>query len=235
MTASSTDTFSVPELYLLAAAFGGNSLFGLPEKERYQFFGEEVFEEAHNRLKEKQILSPEGKITKNGAIIIRAVEYYYHSKQFVRINNLMFAFREDNDEELIMLVEVEEQRAYKLFVLSKVLAFQILGKNFPIIFREPGEDEKTFLKKELSKKERQKTAQFEPGEALINLESFHMEETPHEQTNPAFYQQWLVFPKAEKLIMVDTVQQTYYHASQHWFLKLLFDELHFPYKEKEAK
>jgi len=63
----STDTFTVPELYLLAAAFGGNVLFGLPEKQIYQLRGEEVFKEAHERLIEKEIITADGKITKGGS------------------------------------------------------------------------------------------------------------------------------------------------------------------------
>ena len=79
-------------MYLLAAAFGGNILFGLPEKQIYQLQGKEVFKEAHERLIEKELLTPEGKITKAGAIVIQAVEYYHQSEKYVRIHNLMFAF-----------------------------------------------------------------------------------------------------------------------------------------------
>ena len=52
---SSTDVFTAPELYLLAAAFGGNVLFGLPEKEIFQLQGEEVFKAAHERLSSQQL------------------------------------------------------------------------------------------------------------------------------------------------------------------------------------
>ncbi|MEN1967626.1 DUF5081 family protein [Lentibacillus sp. N15] len=228
-----TDTFNVPELYLLAAAFGGNVLFGLPEKQVYQLQGEEIFEEAHNRLVEKKILTEDGKITDGGAIIIKALEYYHQSKKYVRINNLMFAFRENNDDELIILVEIEEKRLYKLFVVSKAIVLKMLGEKFPIITREPQEKEKHFLKQELSNKERRAIEQFEPSNMLINLEKFHLKEVVQESTNPAYYQQWLIFVKDEKLFMVNTVQKKYYHVSQYWFLKVLFDEMEFPYKEAQ--
>ncbi|MUK87588.1 DUF5081 family protein [Ornithinibacillus sp. L9] len=231
MTQLSTDAFNVPELYLLAAAFGGNVLFGLPEKEIYQLKGEEVFEEAHNRLIEKQIITPDGKITKAGAIIIQAIEYYHQSKKYVRINNIMFAFSDHNDDELILLVELEEKSLYKLFVVSKAIVLKMLGEKFPIILREPQEEEKTFLKEELSNQDRHDTEQYDPGSSLINLEFFHLDNQPQEATNPSFYQQWLAFVKEEKLLMVDTVKRKYYHASQYWFLKVLFDEMEFPYKE----
>jgi hypothetical protein len=231
MTNENKESFNVPELYLLAAAFGGEVLFGLPEKGIYQLKGEAVFEEAHKRLIEKEIITSEGKITKAGAIIIQAIEYYHQSKKYVRINNLMFAFSEHSEDELILLVEVEEQKEYKLFVVSKAIVLKMLGEKFPIIIREPKASEKNFLKKELTNKERHETEKLEPGDSLINLEFFHLDEQHIKAENPAHYQQWLAFPKNEKLIMVDTVQRKYYHASQYWFLKVLFDEMEFPYKE----
>ena len=136
---TSTDTFNVVELYLLAAAFGGNVLFGLPEKEVFQLKGEEVFEEAHKRLIEKGILTAEGKITDGGAQVIQAIEYYHKSQKYVRINNLMFAFREQDVDELIVLLELEENKTYQLFVVSKALVLSMLGEKFPVVLREPEE------------------------------------------------------------------------------------------------
>lgn len=234
MTRLTTDTFQVPELYLLAAAFGGEVLFGLPDKKIYQLKGEDIFKEAHQRLIEKEILTPDGKITKAGAMIIQAMEYYHQSKKYVRINNMMFAFPDHNKDELMMLVEVEEQRHYKLFVVSKAIVLQLLREKFPVISREPQETKKNFLKKELTYREKLEMEQFEPGDSLINLEFFHLDEARQEATNPAYYQQWLTFPRDDKLIMIDTVKRKYYHSSQYWFLKLLFDEMEFPYI-KEAK
>ena len=231
MSKVATDTFNVPELYLLAAAFGGNVLFGLPEKQIYQLRGEEVFADAHHRLIEKEIITEEGKITKAGAMIIQAIEYYHQSKKYVRINNLMFAFIEGNDDELIVLVEVEEQKLYKLYVMSKAIILKLLLDKFSVISREPEEDEKTFLTKELDNEQRHEIENFEPGDSLLNIEFFHVNETNQQLDNPSFYQQWLAFPKDKKLITVDTVKRKFYHTSQYWFLKMIFDELEFPYKE----
>lgn len=227
----STDTFDVVELYLLAAAFGGNVLFGLPEKEVFQLKGEEVFQEAHERLIEKGILTSEGKITEGGALIIRALEYYHQSKKYVRINNLMFAFREPEVDELIVLLELEESETYQLFIVSKALVLRMLGEKFPVVLREPTEEEKSFLKEKLSNRERREIENFEPESMFMNLEFFHLEEEPRDISNSAYYQQWLIFTKEEKLIMVDPISNQYYHASQYWFLKVLFEEMEFPYKE----
>ena len=234
MMERSTDTFSVAELYLLAAAFGGNVLFGLPEKEVYQLKGEEVFKEAHNRLIEKKIISPEGKITRSGALIIQTLEFYHQSQKYVRINNLLFAFRERERDEVIVLVELERQGSYQLRITSKATLLKMLSEQFPVIVREPVEMEKAFLKKELSNQERRETESYEPEEMFMNLEFFHLKEEHKDRFNWHYYQQWLIFTKDEKLIMVDTVNKKYYHASQYWFLKVLFDEMDFPYKEEKS-
>ncbi|MEH7272503.1 DUF5081 family protein [Neobacillus vireti] len=234
MRKASVDVFTTPELYLLAAAFGCNVLFGLPEKEIYQLKGDEVFKEAYKQLKEKGILTPEGKITKPGAIIIQAVELYHQSEKYVRINNLMVAFREKEHDEVIVLVELEEQGHYQLRVISKAVLLIILSEHFPLVLREPEEKEKSFLKMELSHQERRETQEFESEKSLMNLEFFHLKVEPKNKFNANYYQQWLVFTKDEKLIMVDTVNKKYYHASQYWFLKVLFDELDFPYKEAKS-
>ncbi|SMQ61214.1 protein of unknown function [Bacillus sp. OV166] len=234
MIEQSTDTFSAAELYLLAAAFGGTVLFGLPEKKVYQLKGEEVFKEAHDRLIEKKIITPEGKITKSGALVIQTIEFYHQSKKYVRINNLLFAFRERDCEEVIVLVELEKQGHYQLRVTSKATLLIMLSEQFPVIVREPVETEKAFLKKELSNQERRETESFEPEEMFMNLEFFHLKEEHKDQYNWHYYQQWLIFTKNEKLIMVDTVNKKYYHASQYWFLKVLFDEMDFPYKEAKS-
>jgi len=234
MMERSTDAFSAAELYLLAAAFGGNVLFGLPEKEVYQLKGEEVFKEAHNRLIEKKIITPDGKITKSGALVIQTLEFYHQSKKYVRINNLLFAFRARESDEVIVLVELEPPGHYQLRVTSKASLLKMLSEQFPVIVREPVEMEKAFLKKELSNQERRETESFEPEEMFLNLEFFHLNEEHKDRFNWHYYQQWLIFTKDEKLIMVDTVNKKYYHASQYWFLKVLFDEMDFPYKEAKS-
>ncbi|EQB36683.1 hypothetical protein M948_16760 [Virgibacillus sp. CM-4] len=233
MNDSSTDTFHVSELFLLAASFGGHVLFGLPEKKIFQLKGEEVFADAQKRLLNKEILSADGKVTNRGAMIIQALEHYYLSEKYVRINNLMFAFHNEYKDELLILVEVEEKNLYKLVVASKAIVLQMLTEKFELLTREPDETEQSFLKKELSHQERRETEELEPGYELINMEFFHLDERRQEVNNAKYYQQWLIFTKDEKqkLIMVDTVRRKYYHASQYWFLKLLFDEMEFPYKE----
>lgn len=224
------DMFTAVELYLLAAAFGGDVLFGLPEKEVFQLKGEEVFAEAHKQLIEKGILTSDGKITDAGAFIIRAIEFYHQSEKYVRINNLMFAFQEKDADELIVLVELEEKEAYQVFIVSKSLVLGMLGEKFPVVLREPEANEGDFLKEALSNWERREVENFEPESMFMNLEIFQLDAKVKGIDNPAYYQQWLIFTKEEKLIMVDPVSSRYFHASQYWFMKVLFDAMEFPYK-----
>ncbi|MCK0472331.1 DUF5081 family protein [Alkalihalobacillus sp. APA_J-10(15)] len=230
-TETDTDTFRVPELYLLASAFGGHALFGLPDKKMYQLKGEGPFKEAYAALKEKGILSEEGKLTKNGAVIIRTLQTYYNSKKFVRVHNAMFAFQGEQKDDMILLLEVEEQKAYKLMVMAKPFVLKMLAEKLPVISRVPDEKERTFLKEKVPEKERIELEQYEPNEEMMNLEVFHLNEVPRVITNLAYYQQWLIFTKQDQLVMVDTVTKTYYYASQYYLMKVLFDELEFPYKE----
>ncbi len=231
MSKSESDLFHITELYLLASAFDSEMLFGLPDKKTLHLLGDEVEKAAHQSLVKKNILTDEGKITEGGAYVIRALEFYYLSNKYVRINNLMFGFREVQEDEVIMLVEVEDGKYYRLHVISKALVLKLLIDRFPFILREPEEEEKHFLKKELSHKRREEFGDLEIGEEFMNLEFFHLGESMQVEDNPDFYQQWFAFPHDKKLMMIDPMNDKYYHASQYWFLKILFDEMDFPYKE----
>lgn len=52
-----------------------------------------------------------------------------------------------------------------------------------------------------------------------------------EKNNAKYYKQYLAFEMEDKLMMIDVVNDTYYRGSQYALLKLLFDELEFPYEE----
>lgn len=260
------ETFHVTELFLLAAAFDGEMIFGLPDKKAYQLMGDEIFKEANDQLIEKGILTPEGKMTKGGFYAVRALELYYNSKKYVRIQNMMFGFQEKDEDELIMLMEMEEGTYYRLYMISKALVLTLLSDRFPFILREPQEDEKEFLQKEVSSAMKEKLVQFEPGDDFMNLEFFHLQEEQRVRESQGFnfrgedkttptseksvaqesseieaeeplyqlniaYEQWFVFPKGDQLFMVDPMENNYYRASQYWFLKMLFEQMDFPYKE----
>ncbi|WP_077310001.1 DUF5081 family protein [Terribacillus halophilus] len=234
MSQQETDSFHVTELYLLASAFDAEALFGLPDKKAYQLQGEEPWREAHERLIKKGIFTSEGKMTKDGIVIIQSLYEYFFSQKYVRINNLMFAFREKEADEVIILAETEAG-SYRLYVMAKALVLKLLGEKVPLINREPLEGELNFLRRELTEVDKEEINQLEASEDMVNIELFHPRVKPQSASNPNYYQQWIALTKAEKLVMIDTYKKQYYQASQHWFLKLLFDALDFPYRQKEVR
>ncbi|PAD34195.1 MULTISPECIES: DUF5081 family protein [Terribacillus] len=231
MTQTDKDTFDVTELYLLAAAFDAEALFGLPDKKLYQLQGEEPWSQAYAKLKNKGVFDKEGSLTKSGGVIIKTLYTYFFSQKYVRINNLMFAFKEKEAEEVIILAETAD-KTYKLYVMDKPLVLKLLGEKIPLLNREPVEAEKNFLQRELSAEDREAIKELDVTNDIVNIELFHPRVKPQISTNPNHYQQWLVLSKEDRLIMIDTTQKQYYQASQYWFLKVLFDALDFPYRQK---
>ncbi|MFP7493397.1 DUF5081 family protein [Terribacillus saccharophilus] len=234
MNQQETDTFHVTELYLLAAAFDAEALFGLPDKKIYQIQGEEPWRKAHEQLIQKGIFTADGKLTNPGAAIIKTLYEYFFSRKYVRINNLMFAFREKKADDVIILAETNEGISYRLYVMAKPLVLKLLGEKLPLVNREPLADEKDFLQRELPETEKDIINELDTNENMVNIELFHPWVKPSIARNANYYQQWLALSADEKLVTIDTYQKKYYHTSQYWFMKLLFDALDFPYRPKEV-
>lgn len=226
----SRDTFSIPELYLLGSAFDAKVLFGLPEKAIYQLQGRGIFDKAHEKLIDKGLFTSDGKLTKAGMFVIQSLEIYHQSIKYVRINHMIFAFGHKDENKLIMLVEVEGQEAYKLLVVTKGAALKLLIEHSSIIRREPKEDEKAFLKDELSNERRNQIHEYEP-ETIVNLEIFKTSKLATKAEELTFYNQWIAFERDLELIMFEVTREKYYRASQYGFMKMLFDEMEFPYEE----
>ncbi|MBC1720469.1 DUF5081 family protein [Listeria seeligeri] len=231
MTVETVDSFTPVELYLLLAPFEVKHIFGIPDKITYLLKGEDVFAEGFEMLKNKGVLDGSGNLTDGGGFLIDSLVEYYQSKKYVRLNQLMFAFPEKKSNEILVMIEIKPQKEYRFERMNKIHALAMMRELFPIISREPGPKETEFLKEELTNEERKRAMVFDPEKNFISMEFFHLEEKPQEASNPAFYKQYLSFEMENKLIMVDVVNEAYYQASQYALLKLLFDELAFPYKE----
>ncbi|MGF9963740.1 DUF5081 family protein [Bacillus rhizoplanae] len=228
------DTFSTEELYLLASAFDANVIFGLDSKELLIMKGLDVMEQAKQKLIDKEILTVDGKITEGGAAVIQTLQTYYKSRKYVRLNQFMFAFLEEKSDELIMLVEIIPHQQYQLHVLSKAIVLKMLTEHFPMLLREPQEAEYKELTREASDQERKQIEQRSlSGQDMINMELFHLTEKPTLQSNQRYYQQWLFFEEEQKVAAVNLVKEQYLFVSQFWLLKLVFDELEFPYTKEE--
>ncbi|MBC1487314.1 DUF5081 family protein [Listeria seeligeri] len=230
MTVETMDTFTPVELYLLLAPFEVKHIFGIPDKMTYLLKGEDVFAEGFEMLKTKGVINDTGNLTDGGGFLIDSLVEYYQSKKYIRLNQLMFAISEKTTNEIFVMIEIKPQKEYRFERMNKIHALAMIRELFPIISREPGPNETEFLKEELTNEERKRASVFEPGTNFISMEFFHVEETPQEASNPAFYKQYLSFEMDNKLIMADIVNEAYYQGSQYALLKLLFDELELPYK-----
>ncbi|MGG0650749.1 DUF5081 family protein [Bacillus mycoides] len=226
------NTFSTEELYLLASAFEANVVFGLDPKEILVMKGQDVMEQAKQKLIEKEILTLDGKITEGGAVVIQALQAYFNSRKYVRLNQFMFAFLEENADELIVLVEIVPHQQYQLHVLSKMIVLNMLIEHFPILLREPEEEEYKDLMHKASEQERKQLEERSLSDTGINIELFHLTEEPRLQSNPRYYQQWLCLESNQRVAAIDLVKEQYLFVSQFWLLKLLFDELEIPYAKE---
>ncbi|MBC1285210.1 DUF5081 family protein [Listeria booriae] len=225
------DYFSLEEMYLLLAATDGHVLFGFPGKEVFLLRDDDPMAYAQQQLIAKEILTPEGAVTKSGAFVINKLSAYHRSKKYVRCNNIMFSFQEYNNKEVVLIIEAEKNKYYRLLVLSKAHALKVLYDGFPLIAREPDIDEKDFLTAELTNQEKNEIKAMELSESVFNFEVFHLDQYPAQMTEPKFYQNWLLFLYGDKLVSLDVARQQYQQVSQYWFMKLVFDEMEFPYKE----
>ncbi|MBC1973586.1 DUF5081 family protein [Listeria welshimeri] len=230
MTVDTVDVFSPVELYLLLSPLETKYLFGIPDKLTFLLKGEDVFAEGFERLKSKGILTDTGELTDGGGFLIESLMEYHQSKKYVRMNQLMFAFSEKASNEVLVMIEVTSQKEYRFERMNKIYALAMIKDFFPLVNREPGERETEFLKEELTNEERKRAVAFEPEKNFISMEFFHMEEEPKEEKNDKYYKQYLAFEMEDKLMMVDVVNEAYYHGSQYALMKLLFDELELPYK-----
>lgn len=228
------DSFQAAELYLLASSFGANILYGLPDKKLYQLQGEEPFRQAHERLIAKGYLTDEGAFTDEGGFVVEVIRQYVLSKKYVQCNHFMFAFGEQDADNLVMLVEVEKETSYQLYLIEKPLVLQLLVERMPVMSREALPEEKEFLMKELDGDEKEYIQRIGVRDDFLSLDICHKTKEPRSLSNPDFLQSWIVLMEGDKLIMIDCLRKKFYHTSQHYFMKIIFDALDFPYRKKEG-
>ncbi len=227
----STDTFQTEELFLLISAFGGDTIFGLPDRDVFELRGKEGFERAYESLIDKKILDETGAMTNNGAIIVDALSRYQACQSFVRLNQFMFGFTTTDTNNAYLLIEIVAGESYRFEVLDKVLILQLLTNHFPLLKRDTPDVEKTFLTRHLTLDERKRVSECEPNEYFMSMEYFHVDQQPMEEENPAFYQQFFVVCWQDKLVAVDVVRDDYKQVSGYWLWNELYRELQFPVKE----
>ncbi|RCK12586.1 DUF5081 family protein [Bacillus licheniformis] len=66
-------------------------------------------------LIEKGILLKEGKLTKTAFFLIKLLQHYQESGEYVRFNNVMCAFLPDDEERVIALTEISPGKGRRFF------------------------------------------------------------------------------------------------------------------------
>ncbi|WP_321388951.1 DUF5081 family protein [uncultured Enterococcus sp.] len=214
-------TFSFGELCLLAEAFDVTVIFGLPDKKTEVLFDSAFITDAGKALQEKRILDEENHLTEAGFFVVRALEEYCASGEYVRLNNLMIGFSADK-KRLIVLSEVVADEAYKLVVYDTLSFLKELYETVPMIAREPLAEDIEYTMKKLRNATRREWNKDQFDEEIVNLEIFSDKDLEDENNHV----QWLFFEKDEKLAGIDITAEKYYQFSQYYFMKLIFEALH---------
>ncbi|MDM5436392.1 DUF5081 family protein [Bacillus hominis] len=128
--------------------------------------------------------------------------------------------------------KIVPHQQYQLHILSKMIVLNMLIEHFPILLREPEEEEYKDLTHRASEQERKQLEERSLSDTGINIELFHLTEEPRLQSNPRYYQQWLCLESNQRVAAIDLVKEQYLFVSQFWLLKLLFDELEIPYAKE---
>ncbi|MDM5191268.1 DUF5081 family protein [Bacillus hominis] len=128
--------------------------------------------------------------------------------------------------------KIVPHQQYQLHILSKMIVLNMLIEHFPILLREPEEEEYKDLTHRASEQERKQLEERSLSDTGINIELFHLTEEPRLQSNPRYYQQWLCLESNQRVAAIDLVKKQYLFVSQFWLLKLLFDELEIPYAKE---
>ncbi|EUJ43861.1 DUF5081 family protein [Listeria fleischmannii] len=216
--------FSLEEMYLLAASFGGNSIFGLPAKSVLFMRDSQRMEEGYQELKQKGVLDEAGEVTQAGFHVIRALEEYTQSEKYVKVQEAIFAFPTDT-KELIFIIKVGEKESYQLHRIDKVWVPLLLVQKIALVNRPAGEEEKNFL---LRQERMESILAFQhrtPPEALLEVVILDASQK---------LTQWLIFEENTQLLALDAQANVLYRASQYWLMKLLFEALEIPYRKEEV-
>lgn len=224
-------TFSVEELYLMAEACDVNTIFGLPDKKLQVLLNPDFNSDAESKLKEKNVLNEQSRLTEGGFFVVQALEEYLFSEEYMRINNLMVAFSK-NENNLIVLSEEKKEQEYKLLIYDKLSFLQELYLSIPFISRAPSLEDTEFTKKKIRNATRREWEKLLFEDNVFNVELFNSADIEDEQDH---HLQLIFFEKENKLIGIDVSEGRYYQFSQYYFLKFIFDSLHISFEKEDIE
>lgn len=227
------DHFQLNELFLLAKTTIGEHLFGLPDEKAYGFLDKGYMEKAHKALKEKGVLTKEGKLTDGGFFVVRALEEYKRSSKYIRINNLMIAFSEREKGKVIVLTEVRRNTDYRLTVMDHLALFKELYDSLEIVSREPRSDEKEFLYRMVKNNEQKRLEQKKLSEETLIFQDFDRAVAVEKQIDS--YQHWVFFIEEETLYGLNVREEGICRISQYWLIEKLMTALELPLFKQETE
>ncbi|WP_102692080.1 DUF5081 family protein [Rummeliibacillus pycnus] len=221
-----TALYTAEELLLLASSFDCKMLFGLPDTQLLVIKNRQGFEQAKTSLVDKKLLTSDEKITNEGAIVIGLLEQYASSNRYIRLDNLMTAFGQNNH---FITIKWREDGKFQLYVHEDIAFLKRIMEGYPLFRREPLPDDSTYLKKTIRVDDVK--SYFEKDTPTVQLECFtidYIEKTTSKE-------QWMFFENNGKLQGIDVNKETVYQLSQYFLMKKVYDFYRFPYKEADIR
>jgi hypothetical protein len=123
--------FSEKEMVFFNSISSGPAPFGLDLHIPEEVNRKQYVADAIQSLQEKNIIGPDGKLSKLGIIPIRIFELYKNAKSYVLLNNLLFCETEDRRKICI----TSDQDGYELFCMDAAAMLALLLKASPYMRR----------------------------------------------------------------------------------------------------
>lgn len=219
--------YTAEELLLLASAFDCEMLFGLPDCQLLVMKNRQGFEQTKNSLIEKKLLSSDAAITHDGAFVLRLLEQYASSDRYIRLDNLMTGFGEDDH---LITIKWLYDGGFQLFVHEDIAFLKRIMEGYPLLQREPLSEDTTYLKKHIHADDVK--SYFENDHATtLQLECFNLDYK--EKTTST--EQWIFIENNGKLQGINVENDDIYQLSQYFLVKKIYDFYRFPYREAEIR
>lgn len=222
-------SFSIHELYFLASAFDCQSLVGLPDLQKLHIEPNETWKTVRASLIEKHLLDSDGKLTKEGAIVISMLEEYATASSLTIINNFFITSCENKDYSII--ISLNKDNEYFVIKVDFVMMLQFLSEKIPsYALRTPDEEEKTFLKNEIILSDELKE-EFGSDSALF-VQHYPLAKLKKDKNIQ--YDSWIFSIHDNKIFGLDVHKQISYWFSQYYFFERIYTWLNIPFKKKEG-
>ena len=219
---------SPAEIYMLCGAVDIEALFGLEDKKTVFIKTKADVLKLKVSLQEKELLNPEGRLTKKGALLIKALEIYSKSKAYARINNLSIALSKSRKEDnVVILFEDEPEVSYRLELWPRKRVISLLMDVYDFFRRPAKTRDFEYLIRDMEGQdlERVKTMDL-IGRPVINFEWFRR---PGKRDEKIGYEHKLFFADGDKIVQLDAVHRDYAYISLFYLYKQVFDWLGIPY------